>query len=132
MDKKEVGARIKSYMKENKITQTEIAAKMGVTQSYISGMINGGKDTLRLAESLSENYGVSLDWLISGNNKSDNITTSTAEDDTKSNERNHYLERVMQLFHEYMENEREYQKIIQKNQEIMKQINAVYQLMKKG
>ena len=135
MNKREVGARIKAYMKENRLTQTEVAAKVGISQSYISGMVNGDKDTLRLAEALSENYGVSLDWLINGDNalafiqKGDNITDRS---NNITNEKMRYLERAMELFQKYMDNERRYQEIIKENQEIMKQMAAIQQLIKEG
>lgn len=134
MDKKEVGARIKSYMKENKLTQVELAAKVGISQSYISGMINGDKDTLRLAEAISENYGVSLDWLINGDRslaapQQDKII---AQSNNITNEKMRYLERAIELFQKYMDNEQRYQEIIKENQEIMKQMSAIQQLIKEG
>lgn len=126
MDKIEVGGRIRAYMKENKITQTDIAAKMGVGQSYVSAMMNGDRDTLRLAEALSDNYGVSLDWLISGN-KSDNSGECC---DNEKSEKIKYYSRAVELFMKYVDNERRYQEIIKENQEILKQMAAIEELMK--
>lgn len=91
MNKREVCGRIKSYMKENKIKQVEIAAKMGVGQSYISAMINGERDTLRLAEALSENYGVSLDWLIGGCGSNDSTETNDVKTNGNVAMKPHYL-----------------------------------------
>ena len=125
MNKTEIGGRIRAYMKENKITQTEIAEKMKVGQSYVSAMMNGDRDTLRLAEALSEHYGVSLDWLISGisvdnqEEKCDNIPSGKLK----------YYERAVELFMRYMENEQRYQDIIKENQELLKQMSAVQKLM---
>lgn len=126
MNKIEVGGRIKSYMKEKKITQTEIGEKMGVGQSYVSAMMNGDRDTLRLAEALSEHYGVSLDWLINGDKC--NITESTC--DNISSDKKEYYNRAVELFMKYVENERRYQDIIKENQEILKQMAAIEELMK--
>lgn len=126
MNKMEVGGRIKAYMKEHKITQAEIAGKMGVGQPYISAMMNGDRDTLRLAEALSENYGVSLDWLIIGD-KCDNSVECC---DNEQSEKIKYYSRAVELFMKYVDNERRYQEIIKENQEILKQMAAIEKLMK--
>lgn len=126
MNKIEVGGRIKAYMKENKITQTEIAEKMGVGQSYISAMMNGDRDTLRLAEAVSEHYGVSLDWLISG----DNCDNTAEFCDNEQSGKIKYYSRAVELFMKYVDNERRYQDIIKENQEILKQMAAIEELMK--
>lgn len=126
MNKIEVGGRIKSYMKEKKITQTEIGEKMGVGQSYVSAMMNGDRDTLRLAEALSEHYGVSIDWLING----DKCNTTESTCDNISPGKKEYYNRAVELFMKYVENERRYQDIIKENQEILKQMAAIEELMK--
>lgn len=129
MNKEEVGKRIKSFMKEKGLTQTDVAETLGLTQSNVSEMASGKRDTLRLAELLSDNYDISLDYLIYGEN---NISK---QDDNISNADNSelyhkYAYKVLELFKEYMENERRYQDIISRNQEIMKQMVALEKLIK--
>lgn len=128
MNKKEVGARIKAYMKQNKITQVEIAQLMGVGQSYVSGMLNGDKNTLNLAEAIANHYNVSLDWIVYGTvNKKEELSITNSN---ITEESIHYSERIIQLFQKYIENERRYQEIIKENQEIMKQLSAIHKLIK--
>lgn len=68
MNKIEVGKRIKAFMKEKALTQNDVASVFGLVQSNVSEMINGKRDTLKLAEMISDKYNVSLDWLIYGDN----------------------------------------------------------------
>ena len=41
VDYKAIGARVKYYRKKKQITQRELSAILGVTESYISGIENG-------------------------------------------------------------------------------------------
>lgn len=131
MNKEEVGKRIKAFRKEKGLTQTDLADALGLNQSNVSEMESGLRDTLRLAELVSDNYGVSLDVLIYGDNnisKQDILISDT--DNTDINYK--YAGRILELFKEYMENERRYQDIISRNQEIMKQMASLEQLIKQN
>ena len=60
--------RIKSILQENKLKQKELAAGLGVTESYISVLLK--KPEVRLSRSIAalieEKYGYSADWVLSG------------------------------------------------------------------
>ena len=74
MKKKIIGEKIKQFMKERGLTQVEIASLTGINQSSISDMINGKRDALKLAESLSSKYDFSLDWFVGNSqNEKNNI-----------------------------------------------------------
>ena len=129
MNKEEVGQRIKAFRKDKGLTQTDLAEALGLTQSNVSEMESGLRDTLRLAELVSDNYGVSLDVLIYGDNNisKQDIPISDADNSEMSYK---YAYKVLELFKEYMDNERRYQDIIARNQEIMKQMVALEKLIK--
>lgn len=60
--------RIKLILQENKLKQKELAAEIGVTESYISVLLK--KPDVRLSRSIAtlieERYGYSIDWVLSG------------------------------------------------------------------
>lgn len=60
--------RLKLILQENKLKQKQLAAELGVTESYISKLL---KDpNIRLSQSLAtlieEKYGYHADWILSG------------------------------------------------------------------
>jgi transcriptional regulator with XRE-family HTH domain len=60
--------RIKRILQENRLKQKELAAEIGVTESYISKLL---KDPdIRLSQSLAtlieEKYGYNADWILHG------------------------------------------------------------------
>lgn len=65
--KKEVGLRLKSFMRfsERRVKQAEVAELLGVTQGYVSDVING-KQTLNLerARKIAAHYDLDLTWLL--------------------------------------------------------------------
>lgn len=68
--KKEVGLRLKSFMRfsERRVKQAEVAELLGVTQGYVSDVING-KQTLNLerARKIAAHYDLDLSWLLAAN-----------------------------------------------------------------
>lgn len=58
---------IKDYLRGNNINQQEVANALGVKQSYVSQVLNGKKPITRsAADVLSERFGFSLVWLLTG------------------------------------------------------------------
>ena len=60
-------------MKEKGLKQEQLEKEIGLKQSSISDMINGKRDTKRLALLLSEKYNVSSDYFL-GNEESEERT----------------------------------------------------------
>lgn len=59
--------RLADYFKENGKKQDDLCTDLGVTQPYISAIISGKKTIgRRTAEKLSELYGLSYSWLLTG------------------------------------------------------------------
>ena len=80
MDRNEVGMRIKSFLKSKKVTQLELSKMTGFTQSVISEIISGKRNPLPLVEKICELYGVSRDFLITGEeNKLSDIIANNEE-----------------------------------------------------
>lgn len=64
----DLGERIKIILEENNIKQKDFAKTLGVTESYISAIINkrNKKISLSLASLIEEKYGFNIDWLLHG------------------------------------------------------------------
>ncbi len=60
--------RIRLILQENKLKQKELAAEIGVTESYVSILLK--KPEVRLSRSVAalieERYGYSADWVLTG------------------------------------------------------------------
>lgn len=75
-----MGSRIKSFLKSKKVTQLELSQKTGITQSVISEITSGKRNPLPLVEKLCELYGLSRDYLITGEeNKLSDIIANNEE-----------------------------------------------------
>lgn len=80
MDRNAVGMRIKAFLKSKKVTQLELSQKTGFTQSVISEITSGKRNPLPLVEKVCELYGVSRDYLITGEeNKLSDIIANNKE-----------------------------------------------------
>lgn len=60
--------RIKLILEENHLKQKELAKEIGVTESYISAIINGRNSNISqaLATLIEEKYGYSTSWVLDG------------------------------------------------------------------
>lgn len=60
--------RIKIVLQENKLKQKQLAAELGVTESYVSKLLK--VPDIRLSQSLAvlieEKYGYNADWILNG------------------------------------------------------------------
>ena len=61
--RKKICAGIKIHLKENKITQTELAKMTGMTQPYLNAMLCGKKDISNQTTKLTNALGVT-EWEI--------------------------------------------------------------------
>lgn len=88
MDRIAVGMRIKALLKGKKVTQLDLAQKTGFTQSIISEMLSGKRNSLPLVEKVCEIYGVSRDYIITGeeNKLSDIIANNNIGENGLSHE----------------------------------------------
>ncbi|MBR1448322.1 MAG: helix-turn-helix transcriptional regulator [Prevotella sp.] len=116
----EVSTKIKSFMKDRGLKQIELASELGLPQSTISDMINGRRDTFRLAELIATHYNISRDWLMGGSEILDNFSGSTIE--LNQEQRQNLLDRLNSLYERH-------QDIIREEQEIMKQMMAINRML---
>jgi len=60
--------RLKIILKENNLKQKDLASVIGVTESYISAIINGRNNNIsqHLANLIEEKYGYGAQWILTG------------------------------------------------------------------
>lgn len=64
---KEISKDLTGFFRSQGITQDEIAAQLGVTQQYVSGLLSGKKSFgKKQAQKFSELWGISPSWLLTG------------------------------------------------------------------
>lgn len=64
---KEISKDLTGFFRSRGITQDEIAAQLGVTQQYVSGLLSGKKSFgKKQAQKFSELWGISPSWLLTG------------------------------------------------------------------
>lgn len=62
-----IGSRIKSLRKTEKLTQKEFSKRLCISQSYLSGLENGSEEpTNKLLKLIELEFNVSSDWLYNG------------------------------------------------------------------
>jgi transcriptional regulator with XRE-family HTH domain len=75
-----IGSRLKEIRKSLKLKQPEFSAKLGVSQSFLSGVEQGSlKPSFQLLLSLYTIYNVNINWLLTG----DEDIFSTSESSEK-------------------------------------------------
>lgn len=64
---KSIGDELSTFFREKNITQDEIAEELGVSQSYVSGLLTGKKGFgKKQAQRFFELWGISPSWLLTG------------------------------------------------------------------
>lgn len=62
-----IGKRLSAFFKEKGMTQEEIAAQLGVSQSYVNALLNDKKAFgKKQAKKWNELFGLSVNWLLTG------------------------------------------------------------------
>lgn len=76
-----IGDNIKKIRKERNITQSELATKMEISQSYLSDIENGRKNLgMATVEKIANKLGVSVAYLTSGNKMLGDLTNEEIEE----------------------------------------------------
>ena len=135
MDRIAIGNRIKSLLKNKKMTQGELAAKTGFTQSVISEMISGKRNVIPLVEKLVELFQVSRDYIIAGeeNNRNDIIIENNiSANGLSKEERLRLLDKLNDLYELHQTVLKETEARLQKAEEIMKEIVTVNKILIAG
>lgn len=62
-----IGEKLSAFFKEKGITQEEVAAQLGVSQSYVNALLNDKKAFgKKQAQKWNELFGLSVNWLLTG------------------------------------------------------------------
>jgi len=63
----DIGARIRQFRQENKLSQNKLATRLGIKQPSLSQIEQGVvKPSLRVLQSLVHRYELTYEWLIDG------------------------------------------------------------------
>ena len=65
-DYSSIGLRLKEIRQQQGITQKEVAEIIGVSVSYVKNTERGSKPSIEYLFSFSDEYSVSIDWLLKG------------------------------------------------------------------
>lgn len=121
----EIGERIAKILKDNRYSQRQFAEENGYTQSVISEILRGRREIDKLINIVAERFGVSRDYLITGNESnrmdliaSDSISANGLTKDEK-----------LQLINNLEELYRKHQKILDEASQVMKEIAAINKLL---
>lgn len=63
---KNVSLPLKAYLKEKKITQKEIAEKLGTSQPYVAQLLKQAIFSRQMAEKWQDLFGINAAWLLTG------------------------------------------------------------------
>ena len=74
----DIGQQLAGFFKAQGVTQEAIAAQLGVTQQYISGLLSGKKPFgKKQAQRFAELWGISPSWLLTGEGEMMSSTGNT-------------------------------------------------------
>ena len=125
MKDENVGKRISKVLKDNGFSQRTFADKIGLSQSVVSDMIRGRRQIDKLVNIVAERFGVSRDYLITGNesNKMDLIASDSISANGLTKDEK------LQLINNLEELYRKHQKILDEASQVMKEIAAINKLL---
>ena len=114
-----VGNRIRTLMKENKLSQRAVEEYTGINQSVLSEVINGRRDYERVVDKLCSAYGWSRDFIVTGRN---NIANSDNNTSLSNEERQILIKNLHELYCKHED-------LIQQAGSVMKQIAAINKIL---
>lgn len=113
-----VGNRIRTLMKENKLSQRTVEQATGINQSVLSEVINGRRDYERTVDRLCSMYGWSRDFIVTGKN----IANSDNDRYLNKEERQVLINNLHDLY-------KKYEDLMTQAGAIMKQIVAINKIL---
>ena len=81
--RQEIGTVLKSWMKANNISPTEVANRLGVSTAYVSALFAGKTIGKKVAKKLHDEFGMSESYLLTGKGLIDDIITTTTQSDAE-------------------------------------------------
>lgn len=81
--RQEIGIVLKSWMKANDISPTEVSNRLGVSTAYVSALFAGKTIGKKVAKKLHDEFGLSESYLLTGKGLIDDIITTTTQSDAE-------------------------------------------------
>jgi transcriptional regulator with XRE-family HTH domain len=81
--RQEIGTVLRSWMKANDISPTEVANRLGVSTAYVSALFAGKTIGKKVAKKLHDEFGLSESYLLTGKGLIDDIITTTTQSDAE-------------------------------------------------
>ena len=125
MKSKKVGERIAKILKDNRYSQRKFAEEVNMPQSVISEIINGNREVDKLVNIVSDKFGISRDYLITGveANRNDMIASDSIPANGLTKEEK--LRLVANLEELY----RKHQSLLDDASQVMREIAAINKIL---
>lgn len=81
--RQEIGTVLKSWMKANDISPTEVANRLGVSTAYVSALFAGKTIGKKVAKKLHDKFGLSESYLLTGKGLIDDLITTNTQSDAE-------------------------------------------------
>ena len=81
--RQEIGTVLRSWMKANDISPTEVANRLGVSTAYVSALFAGKTIGKKVAKKLHDEFGLSESYLLTGKGLIDDIIITTTQSDAE-------------------------------------------------
>jgi transcriptional regulator with XRE-family HTH domain len=81
--RQEIGTVLRSWMKANDISPTEVANRLEVSTAYVSALFAGKTIGKKVAKKLHDEFGLSESYLLTGKGLIDDIITTTTQSDAE-------------------------------------------------
>lgn len=125
MKSKEVGNRIAKILKDNRYSQRKFAEEVNMPQSVISEIINGNREVDKLVNIVSDKFGISRDYLITGveANRNDMIASdSISANGLTKEEKLRLVDNLEELY-------RKHQSLLDDASQVMREIAAINKIL---
>lgn len=125
MKSKEVGNRIAKILKDNRYSQRKFAEEINMPQSVISEIINGNREVDKLVNIVSDKFGISRDYLITGveANRNDMIASdSISANGLTKEEKLRLVDNLEELY-------RKHQSLLDDASQVMREIAAINKIL---
>lgn len=125
MKSKEVGNRIAKILKDNRYSQRKFAEEVNMPQSVISEIINGNREVDKLVNIVSDKFGISRDYLITGveANHNDMIASdSISANGLTKEEKLRLIANLEELY-------RKHQSLLDDASQVMREIAAINKIL---
>ena len=124
----EIGEKLRAYFKEKGITQEELAAKLGVSQTYVNALLNDKKGFgKKQAQKWDELFGLSASWLLTG--MGDMYSTPVVQDNQNGDNIHGHFVTVSKSESEYLDIIKKQSEQLSKSQQQIDRLLSIIEKM---